>query len=403
MTEWYDIWQKFHENIQKDNEDRYNQSKLTTLVATLIIPLGVGVVVKYFFPRFSGEVTPTQTILDWIFPIASVCITCGACVFLREVYLGFVLSQRNKVYRYAEELRFSNRLEATLGGFLQYVKHGNFEKTLGWFGETRSESMRILMGKVIYSQLQQSFGADIIRIHIANYADHSQILAHLLVGVSDVCFTCIKSPRNWFKILDGRKVEHKPLPELKKLPPGYNTQQLEKDGISKNNVLLYPSHYVDFLRNLTGCTRRRAFILEDKEWKDLIADDAVDFYKKFIGPCQIAGIDTRLVNVDKLRDMARNCPNPERGKLLKAISANITKLDYDVFEKSAAMVYKESADITAEERDLFGDGSVLEFFIGPRVITYVDFLDVIFSEKVDDTFGVYTVEKFEKDYPKFAC
>ena len=384
--------------MQEITNNEFQLLKKNNIWKTVLITLSVGIAVNFLYGMLSSD--PSKAQRGFILAIGSAAGAAGISMFVADFSLIKMIGKCNEANRFGTELQFPMRVESTLGPLLFYVKNGNFEKTLSWFGDIQSLSIKILLSKIIYFQLQQSFGEEVIRIHVGNYADHSNVLKDLLTGISNACFTCITSPRRWFKDLDGRNVQHEMLPESFG-EVEYKADQLH--GISAINKEKFPSHYVRFLEKSSDTAeRRRAFFLDQTEWVELTDEVNLEFYKKFMGPCKTVGIKTRFVNLVELEAAYATLPNPERTRVAKAIQGNITQRDYDIFDKAAVMVFKDIGAITDEESSLYGSGPYLEFSLGRRVAEYTDFLDEVFSGKLDSSFGVYTPEEIEADYLKMS-
>ncbi len=396
MADWFQQAQNYHKMMQEITNDKYIQLRKIIIWATILITLSVGIAVNYFYGLLTIGTSPTQGHRALLLAIGSAAGAAGICMFVGEFLLVWTIGKCNEVNRFGTELQFPQRVENTLGSLLFYIKNGNFEKTLSWFGDIKLISVKALLSKVVFLQLQQSFGEEVIRIHVGNYADHSNVLKQLLTGISDACLTCIKSPRRWFKDLDDRHVQHEILPSFFDNVE-YNVDQLY--GISTTNKNKYPSHYVRFLeKSPDTATRRRAFFLGDVEWTELTDPTNSEFYRKFMEPCKVAKIETRFVNLKELETTYRTLPSQERIKVAKAIQNNITTQDFDIFEKKAIMLFRDTKEITDEESCLYGSGPYLEFSIRKNVAIYSDFLDEIFSGKLDSSFGVYKPEEIEAEY-----
>ena len=393
MTTWYQDLRAYHNKIEEISQKAYSRSQIKFIIVTIFITFAVGIAVNILYGFLSDDSSNTKYILA----IGSAAAAAGICIYINEVLLIRMINTLNEVNRFGKELQFPARIETTLSTLLFWVKHGKFEKTLSWFGFIPLISVKILLAKIIHLQLQQSFDEEIIRIHIGNYADHSKVLKNLLDGISNTCFTCIKSPRNWFKELDARNVQHKLLPPIFLDKVEYDPQQITE--ISKVNRDKYPSHYIHFLEKASqDVTRRRVFLLDKTQWEDLTKPENEEFYKKFMQPCKIAQVETRFVNLDILKEKFTNIQDPEREKIAKAMESNIAHQDYDIFEKSAVIVFKDTEDITGAESARYGNGPYLEFFIGAKVNIYRDLLDILFSELLDKDYGVYTSDEIETDF-----
>ncbi len=293
-----------------------------------------------------------------------------------------------------------------MASFLFWIKASNLERVLGWFRRRLNHDVKILIAKVIHQQLDRAFASDEIVMHVPCYAEYSAVLAELLQGVSNVCFTCIYSPKRWFEELDEDRYTHDTLPEwiAKELGAGYfDAQAVEDAGIAPSRVPLFPSHYIEFLKGGGGNSqRRRVFLLNDAEWEETTTASHRAFYKKFIGPCKVAKIETRFVKTKVLEATIQNAPDRISKHVLPALRDGILSQDYAVFEKQAVMSYVEpplgvgGAVAAAEDADDENGAAsvarmsspVLRFWIGYEARRYVRFLDVVFSDSVGEQYGV---------------
>ncbi|HUU41669.1 MAG TPA: hypothetical protein VMW42_12065, partial [Desulfatiglandales bacterium] len=327
------------------------------------------------------------------------------CGVVTSILTGFLVSQhlrsRTEIAIRMDELTLFQRVGTTLGSLLFFISPSKFEKTLNWLSrEHQTRNIKFIIAKAIHQQLERSFDDEVIRMHIRSYADHSSVAADLLTIITDVCFTIIKSPRNWFIDLDSKSVEHDKLGSsfedaLKK----FDSQKLMALGYSEENVLLYPTHFIRFLDKPSDeSIRRRVFLLDKKEWEDLLNPNYSDFYHKFMAPCKLAKIETRFVNLEELEGTINTVEESISRPLLKAKQANITQQDYDVFEKGALMVYIDPTSQPSKDSYSNNYGPILEFSIGPKVKKYSGFLDIIFSGRLNKRHGVYTPEEIEADY-----
>jgi len=310
-------------------------------------------------------------------------------VVMNEITTRF-LSKYAALTKTAQELEFFRRAGDKLGAFMFFVEGSNLDRALGWMSGTNSRSLNMVMAQVIQEQLDRAFQPTRVIIPIGSFSDHSNILARLLPNAENVCFTCIKSPRNWFIELDNDGVVHEDLPAT--LPQTRDINVTMLTPYSQERVRKYPSHYIRFLQSgHCSLQRRRVFLLNRGEWDNLVAPNNSEFFEKFMMPCERTGfVETRFVCVDRMEYMVgvRGDTNI-RTRVQLAVKENVLASDYDIFEGRAMLVYIPAppADANAKKEQ-----PVLEFHVGGKVSVYADLVDLVFKELTDE-YGIFTPEQ----------
>lgn len=390
----------FVRKIDEETRLHYEWMKSGSKTAALCVGILTSIIIGIIIIPFDSSQNLSQTVRDIILAVM-VGVLCGIITsIIMCVVTSWVYNKRAQVAINLDEFISLRRVSETLGSLLFFISPSNFEKTLLWLTkEYHTRSVKFLIAKVIHQQLDRSFGDEKIQLHVGSYAEHSRVVADLLTVAQDVCFTCIKSPRNWFIDLDKHNIEHEELPIILKetIENKINYSNLTKGGYSQENAQLYPVHFIRFLdRPSHSALRRRVFLLRSGEWNDLKTKDNLDFNQKFMLPCIAAGVETVFVNVDQLCANIRSTTDDLSRPILEAIDNNITEQDYDIFEKAALMVYT-TAKSESGEADLDDRTHILEFNIGPKVKKYSDFLDIIFSGRLKKRHGVYTCDEVLKN------
>jgi len=347
------------------------------------IPIFIAGFVEMMLANFSH--------LTWENNILSISLSALFIYFI-VYYLLFLIENililfKAKICSKSLDWSWQERIEHTLGSFLFFTNYGNFEKKLKWFNSFQSSGMKFVLGNVILEQLNRAFkGENVIQITNIKYADHSSILSKLLnSGVKNICFTCIKSPKNWFLELDKEIIKHEELIESNIIPEldenKLKTPDVNGNRLTDNNWNKYPLHYIQFLNHDSrDSKRRRIFILSDDEWSSLVDKDNIDYFNKFIYPCFKKQIDTRFVKLSDLNKYIEKNETEIVEPLYEAIKQNVTFQDYDVFENSAVLIYDEH-------------NKRLEFKIGSSVSVYSGFMEKIFSGDLKHPDGVYNVSE----------
>ena len=332
-----------------------------------LMSVAIGVCFSILVKILTGPFTLKSILLSFFCGLLSGVISFQASIG----FSSFILFKRKEVAKALDEMNLLYRLGDTLGSFLFFVKSSNFEETLKWFNYDHSIDVKNIIAKVIFKQLNRSFEPKVIKLYINSYGEHSKIISEIMDDAKDICFTCIKAPNNWFKALDQDNIEHDTLPDgIRLANPFFNRNNLLTLGYQESRVDQFPTHYIKFLNNNNDGIRKRVFLLNKDEWKDLINPTYYDCYRKFMIPCQDK-IDTLFVNVEELEEKAKSAEQRISQIVRDAIDSNITTEDYDIFEKDALMVYKNISDSV----------HLLEFRVGGRTKEYTNFIEFLFNTK----------------------
>lgn len=323
----------------------------------------------------------------WLLVLGSAGISGLSTHFIMDRLISRSFARHAELAQVANQLEFFRRANDKLGAFLFFVNGTSLESALGWFKESQSRSLNMVIARAIQEQLDRSFEPTGIVMPINAYADFSAVTDAFLEVARDVCFTCILSPKNWFLSVAKPSVSHVRLPRGLQPPagqPDYDPNSLV--GLDQLYWEKYPAHFVSFLETPgEGVQRRRVFLLDEDEWKDMLDPANKAFFDKFMGPCRrAAALDTRFVRLPSLETAASiRAPTREKQVLTAAIAQKITDQDYEVFEGQALLVYTEPAGA--------GSPEALEFKVGSTVKAYADFIECLFS--LDQEYGVHTYDE----------
>jgi hypothetical protein len=376
----------FFEQAEAEQRAHYNWRKKAAPLLSLALGISISALVGGIISTASSAPS-SKTLEFWVIVVASGAVSAIFSFIIMNGITSWFLAKHAELTKVAQELEFFRRAGDKLGAFMFFVEGSNLDKALEWFHGTNSRSLNMVIAQVIQEQLDRAFEPTSISVPISTYADHSNVLTRLLSGAENVCFTCIKSPKNWFLKLDDDSVEHDSLPLALEADCTIDVNAL--DGYSEERINKYPTHFIHFLHlPHPGISRRRAFLLDKEEWKDLLNKKHYAFFRKFIDPCRKI-IDTRFVQVELLQRIAQvRAIHKIRSDVAKAIEENVLQKDYDIFEGKAMLVFVPQAPEGAQH-------PTLEFHVGEKVSIYARFLDIIFSN-FDKQYGVYTVEEVEE-------
>ena len=386
---------RFLQDIKEEMERHYEWTRKWSLISSSLLGLGLSVLVGVVLLSAGSVAPPAAVLLAFSSALLSTALTYAGMLVLADRAHG----RRAAVAIRLDELVLLKRAGTTLGSLLFFIARTRFETALGWLADDRFRDARFVIAAAIEQQLDRSFDNDDddgFWMPISAYADHSVIVAELLRCANNVCFTCIKSPKSWFLDLDRDRIEHQELP-LKYRSDGslaFAPEILKQQGCSAERAEKYPTHFVRFLDKPAGeSIRRRAFLLDDSgdnsEWKKLLEPAHYEFFRKFIGPCKEALIETRFVNLTILEKRLSAAAENIAKVFHAARESNITRQDYDIFEGTALLVFEDSASGTRDA------GPTLEFKVGDRVKKYHDFVTLIFSGSLGQEHGVFTPEEIE--------
>jgi len=390
------VWD-FLERVYKEVEYISSWNRWGQLIVSALAGIAFGIIVGLLPPLREGNIKSHDVIMT-----VATSVLSGAILYCFMWFLGLLIfGKRVQIAEQLRDFHIVRRLEDQFGAFLFFVKSSNFERTLGWFCKEYPVEVKLLIARVIHQQLNRSFGGNVVRMYVHSYSDHSSVVADLLQVARNVCFTCIKSPKDWLLELDKNpSVEHIPLPSYLDPSPDFHSSydDLVKKGYSSKNASLYPTHYVRFLeRPDGGVVRRRAFLLEEPQWKNLVDPQYELFYRKFMDPIHKAGLAeaTLFVRLAELQQRAISASPDKRDVIVEALNANITSLDYDLFERSAVLAFHDKVSAAKHPIQTTKMLPSLEFRVGPEVEKYSKFLDFLF-ENADPTFGVYSPAEVEE-------